>query len=478
MWMTDHLMNRELGNMYGMAYARIPLKASPNIRCADAFETDWNGLLPAVQCDYILGNPPFGGSKTPGHQGVVKRLAGGGTLDHAAAWFLRAAEYTEANRHARIGFVATNSLVQGGQVGQLWPILLDGHGLSIQYAYTPFKWSSEASGTAHVHVVIIGLGRARERRRLFRVDGDDILEENPRMITPYLHGAESARVVRKTALPLNGLPELTIGSQTIFAEPYIFSDDKKEEFLGAEPGAGPYLKPYVGADEFINGGQRGILALHDIKPEVLRRLRKTMARVEEVRKLRLGSKRKSTLRLAETPTAYGVSAMPASPFLAVPSTSSERRKYVPIGYLEPPTIPSHALMIIPDAPLGLFGLLTSYMHMVWLDRIGGRLETRYRYSAGMVYNTFPVPDSPLDALEPHAQRVLDARAAHPDSTLADLYDQVTMPPDLVKAHRRLDRNVDKMYRRKPFNSDDERIEFLLDRYEGMVSSTPADRKHM
>ena len=257
---------------------------------------------------------------------------------------------------------------------------------------------------AHVHVVIIGLGRDRVQRRLFHVDGDDILEENPRMITPYLYGSERAMVVHKTTRTLNGLPELTIGSQTIFAEPYIFSDDK-EEFLRAEPGAGPYLKPYVGADEFINGGQRWILALHDIRPEVLRRLPKTMARVEEVRKLRLGSKRKSTLRLAETPTSYGVSAMPTSPFLAVPSTRSERRKYVPIGYLEPPTIPSHALMIIPDAPLGLFGLLTSRMHVVWLYYVGGRLKSDYRYSAGLVYNTFPIPDSPLDGLEPDAQRV-------------------------------------------------------------------------
>lgn len=215
MWMTDHLMNRELGDRYGLTYARIPLKASPNIRCADALETDWNDLLPAAECDYILGNPPFGGSKTPGHQGVMRRLAGGGTLDHVAAWFLKAAEYTETNRHTRIGFVATNSLIQGEQVGQLWPNLLDSHGLSIQFAYTPFKWSSEARGMAHVHVVIIGLGRGREQRRLFHVDCDDVLEENPRMITPYLYGAERARIVRKTARPLNGLPNLRIGSQPL-----------------------------------------------------------------------------------------------------------------------------------------------------------------------------------------------------------------------------------------------------------------------
>ena len=469
MWMTDHLMNRELGDRYGLAYARIPLKASPNIRCADALETDWNDLLPAADCDYILGNPPFGGSKTPGHQDVVKRLAGGGTLDHAAAWFLKAAEYTEANRHTRIGLVATNSLVQGEQVGQLWPILLDRHGLSIQYAYTPFKWSSEASGMAHVHVVIIGLGRDRERRRLFHVDGDDTLEENPRMITPYLYGSERARVVRKTAWPLNGLPTIRIGSQPIDDRNYIFSDAEMEAFLMTESGAKPYMRRYVGASDFIRGKRRWILALDGVEPSMLSRLPKVKERVNNVMVFRLKSKRESTLKAAETPSMFGLSVIPDKPFLLMPRVSSERRKYVPIGYVEPPAIPSDSTMIVPDASLGLFGLLTSYMHMVWLDRIGGRLKSDYRYSKGMVYNTFPVPDKPLDALERYARHVLDARAAHPDSTPADLYDPITMPPDLVKAHRRLDRNVDKMYRREPFNSDDERIEFLLDQYESMVS---------
>lgn len=471
MWMTDHLMNLELGDRYGIPYTRIPLKASPNIVCADALETDWNDVLPAADCDYVLGNPPYGGAKTISglQREQVNQIAGlgrsGGTLDYVAAWFFRAAEYSEKAPNMRIGYVATSSIIQGEQVGQLWPHILDKYGLKIDFAYRPFKWGSEAPDMAHVHVVIIGLDRWNgRRRRLFHVDNDEVFEENPDIISPYLVGTEKARIVSETAQPLNSLPKLTIGSQTILAKPYIFSDGEKEEFLHAEPDAEPYMKPYIGADEFINGRQRWILALHDIRPEVLRKLPKTRARVEEVRELRLKSKRRSTLQLAETPTAYGVSAMPTSSFLAVPSTSSERRKYVPMGYLEPPAIPSHALMIIPDASLGLFGLLTSAMHMAWLDVVGGRLETRYRYSAGLVYNTFPVPDKPLKVLEPLAQAVLDARAAHPDSTLADLYDAVAMPPDLVKAHRLLDRKVDRLYRREPFRSDDERIEFLFERY--------------
>ena len=464
MWMTDHLMNRELGERYGLAYARIPLKTSPNIMCADALEKDWNELLPAAQCDYILGNPPFGGSKTPGHQAIVRRLAGGGTLDHVAAWFLKAAEYTEANRHARIGLVATSSIVQGEQVGQLWPILLDSRGLSIQFAYTPFKWSSEAPGMAHVHVVIIGLGRDRERRRLFHVDGDDVLEENPRMITPYLYGAERARVVRKTLRPLNGLPEMRMGSKPIDGGHYIFTDAERAEFLRDEPGAKPYVRPYVDARGFIHDKRRWILALHDIEPDRLRALPYVVERVKLVKRHRLKSRAPSTRALAETPTLYHLNVIPKKPFLVIPEISSEKRKYIPIGYIAPPAIPSNRLMVVPDASLGLFGLLTSAMHMVWLDVVGGKLETRYTYSKGVVYNTFPVPDEPLSVLKPLARAVLDARAAHPDSTLADLYDQTAMPPDLVKAHRRLDRKVERLYSRERFRSDDERIEFLLDRY--------------
>ena len=471
MWMTDHLMNRDLGERYGLVYARIPLKASPNIICADALDVDWNDLLLAADCDYILGNPPFGGSKTPGHQSVVRRLARGGTLDHVAAWFLKAAEYTEANRHTRIGFVATNSIVQGEQVGQLWPNLLDSHGLSIQFAYRPFKWDSDAPGMAHVHVVIVGMWRGVEQRRLFHVDGDDVLEENPRMITPYLYGAESTRVVCKTLRPLNGLPEMVMGSKPIDGGHYIFTHMEREEFLRKEPGAEPYMRPYVNAQDFIHGGRRWILALHDVEPNILREMPLTASRVKAVREYRLASRSAPTRDLADTPIRYHLNVLPDAPFLAIPRVSSENRKYVPIGYLEPPAIPSDATMVVQDASLGLFGLLTSYMHMVWLDYIGGRLKSDYRYSAGMVYNTFPVPAKSLDILEPYAQAVLDARAVHPGSTLADLYDQTTMPPNLATAHRRLDSKVERLYSSEQFRSDDERIGFLLERYEKMAASS-------
>ena len=476
MWMTDHLMNLELGAKYGVHYTRIPLKASPNIACADALETDWNDILPAAQCDCILGNPPYGGSKvmSPHQREQVRRIAGlggtGGTLDYVTAWFFRAARYSDAAPHIRTGFVATNSIIQGEQVGQLWPNLLDPYGLHIAFAYRPFKWGSDAPGMAHVHVVIVGLARGNGERRLFHIDGSDILEDCPPVISPYLIGTERARVVLESPRPLNGLPEMRMGSKPIDGGHFIFTDDERKTFLQAEPGAEPYMRPYVDARGFIHGKRRWILALHDAEPNILRGMPLVASRVKAVREFRLTSKSASTRDLADTPTSYHLNVLPDKPFLAIPSTSSERRRYVPIGYLEPPTVPSNAMMVVQNASLGPFGLLTSYMHMVWLDVVGGRLETRYRYSEGMVYNTFPVPDSPLDALKPYAQAMLDARAAHHDSTLADLYDPVTMPPDLVKAHRRLDTKADRLYRREPFHSDDERVEFLFGKYGEIVNS--------
>ncbi len=468
-WMTDHLMNRQLGDIYGQSYARIPLERSPNITCSDALEIDWNNVLPSTECNYILGNPPYGGSKvmTSQQREQVRQLASlgksGGTLDYVTAWFIKAVQYTEDNHHTRIGFVATNSIIQGEQVGQLWPILYK-HGFDIEFAYKSFKWGSEAPGMAHVHVVIIGLMRHAGRRRLFHVDGED----NPPRISPYLLGAERVRIVHESYHALNGLPQMVMGSKPIDGGRYIFRDEEMEEFLQMEPRVKPYMRPYIGAEEYINGKRRWILALHDIEPSELRGLPYATRRVGEVKSIRLASRAPSTRKLADTPTYYHLNVLPTKPFLFIPSVNSEKRRYVPMGYLEPPIIPSNLGLVVEGASLGLFGLVISEMHMTWLRYVGGRLGNGYRYSKGMVYNTFPVPDSPLDVLEPYAQTVLKARAAHPESTLADLYDPDIMPPDLVKAHRVLDRHVDRLYRKEPFVSDDGRMEFLLDRYENMT----------
>ena len=263
------------------------------------------------------------------------------------------------------------------------------------------------------------------------------------------------------------MPQLLTGSQPIDGGHYIFDAIECAAFLDAEPDAARWLRPFIGAREYLQGGERWILALHDAPPEVLARLPHVRKRIAAVRAFRQGSKRKSTLKLADTPTLWQVNVLPDAPFLVIPEVSSERREYAPIGWLEQPTIPSNLVRILADASLADFALLTSTMHMAWLRHIGGRLKSDYRYSIGLVYNTFPLPpkDSDLSRLEPLAQAVLGARAAHPGATLAHLYDPDLMPPNLRRAHQAVDRAVDRLYRRKEFASERERVEHLFMLYE-------------
>lgn len=444
----------------------------------------------------MLGNPPFVGAKyaSPQRREQVRRIAAlggsGGTLDYVTAWFIKAGEYIQQS-DAQIGFVATNSITQGEQVAQLWPVLFDRCALEIAFAHRTFAWGSDARGMAHVHVVIIGLakqGAAPREKRLFSYETikGEPHESRHTAISPYLFDAsgltDSRLVVRESARPLNGLPRLLSGSQPIDDGNYIFNADERAAFLREEPNAEPYLRPFVGSREFLQGGERWILALQDANPVDLRAMPKVLERMQAVRTFRAQSKRKSTLAIADYPTQYNVNVVPDTPFLVVPEVSSERRDYIPIGWLEPPVIPSNLVRIIENANKPLFALLTSAMHMAWLRQIGGRLESRYRYSIGLVYNTFPVPPVPterLQRLEPYADAVLAARAAHPDATLADLYDPDVMPVDLRRAHRALDGAVDKLYRRSPFSSDRERVEHLLGLYEKMMvplAATPPRRR--
>lgn len=288
--------------------------------------------------------------------------------------------------------------------------------------------------------------------------------------------ADPHLVVRETSKPLNSLPRLIIGSKPIDGGHYIFTDQEKEAFLAEEPGAEPFMRPYIGTREFVNGTIRWILRVAEASPAVLARLPKVRERIAAVRKFRQGRTSKPTQALAATPALYHVNIIPDTLFLVVPKVSSERREYVPIGWIDPPTIPSDLVFVLEDASLPLFALLTSAMHMSWLRHIGGRHESRYRYSAGLVYNTFPMPpvnQAEIDKLEPLAQAVVDARAAHPGSSLADLYDPDLMPANLRKAHQALDRAVDRLYRGKPFTSDRERAEHLFGLYEEMTAPVTA-----
>ena len=482
MWMMDHIMNNQLSLEFGQTYARIPLEKSPHIVHGDALEIDWSGLLPPEDCSFVFGNPPFVGAKfqTAAQRAQVRRIAAlgktGGTLDYVTAWFIKAGEYVQSG-NARIGFVATNSITQGEQVAQLWPVLFDRSKLEIAFAHRTFAWGSDARGKARVHVVILGLDRREAMRgatrRLFSypdVNGEPE-ESLHQVLSPYLFDAgrlaDPHLTVREESRPINGARRLTIGSKPIDKGYFIFSAEQRGDFLTAEPNAAPFLRPFVGAREFLYGGERWILALHDAPPDELAQLPHVRKRIAAVRAYREESDSLPTQKLAETPTLYHVNVIPTAPFLVIPEVSSERREYAPIGWLEPPTIPSNLVRILNNATLADFAVLTSAMHMAWLRYIGGRLESRYRYSIGLVYNTFPMPPkgADLSKLEPLAQTVLDARANHPSANLATLYDPDLMPPNLRRAHQALDRAVDRLYRRNGFTSESERMEYLFSLYE-------------
>ena len=501
LWMMDHIMNNRLSLEFGKTYARIPIEKSPHIHHGDALEIDWGEVLPPNECSSVFGNPPFGGAKfqSAGQRSQVRRIAAlggsGGTLDYIAAWFIRAGEYVRrarpenSSRPPRIGFVATNSITQGEQVAQLWPLLLDRHRLEIAFAHRTFAWGSDARSKAHVHVVIIGLDtteHAPRDRRLFAYEdlNGEPLESRHAVITPYLFDggalANPHLVVREESRPINAMPRLKTGVQMIDNGILTFTHEEYCDFLADEPRSLTFFRKYIGGDEYINGFHRWILYLADSSPSDLRHLPKIRERIQRVRQYRASSRRPSTIAMSAYPTKVGVDERLSAPFLVLPNTSSERREYIPIGWLTPEVIANQKLRILPDATLAHFALLTSAMHMAWMRVVTGRMKSDYMYSVGVVYNTFPTPpgfkseNASLSALEPLAQAVLDARAAHPDATLADLYDPDLMPPNLRRAHHALDRAIDRLYRRARFTSECERVEYLFALYERLQAPLTAE----
>ena len=480
--MMVHIMNVRLSDALGGYFPRIPLKAAPKIVPGDALELSWSDVLKPSECTYVLGNPPFSGAKTQSaHQRAqIHRIANlgrkKGTLDFVTAWFFKAAEYIQ-NTDADIGFVATNSITQGDQVAQLWPTVLGQKGLCISFAHRTFAWGSEARGKANVHVVIIGLTRksnAPDKKRLFdyeHLKGNPI-ETSVKILSPYLFDAsglaDPETVVTGTTRPLSPRPKMVSGTQPVDFEQYVMDDAQHAALLKLEPGAAPFIKPYIGSDGFINGEKSWVLALQSAQPNQLRALPEIKRRMDVVKARRTASDRTQTKKIADTPAVYNVTVIPKADFLVVPKVSSERREYVPIAYLQPPTIPSDLVFVILQANPYLFALITSRMHMSWLRDIGGRLKSDYRYSIALVYNPFPWPDTDDETRANVAKlgaKVLAERAKFATSTLGDLYDTTTMPPELRKAHRDLDLTVDRLYRKDPFANDRERVEFLLALYE-------------
>ena len=493
LWMMDHIMNNRMSLEFGRTYARIPLRKSPRIVHEDALEVEWSEVLPAERCDYLLGNPPFGGfvMRTEEKQAQTRELmvrlgATGSRLDYVAAWFLKAGAYFQGHR-ARIGFVATNSISQGEQVAQLWPALFDRYDLEIAFAHRTFAWGSDARGVAHVHVVIIGLSDrkgATDVRRLYTYESltGDAEEVRVAAISPYLIDAgrltDRHLVVKRRRASINSFPKINVGTKPVDGGHYLMGEEERYQFVAEEPGAAELLRPFLGSDEYINGKKRWILHVSGQSPTLLRSLPHVMNRIHLVRHYRTKEAGKLGQSLADQPTAYHVSVIPETAFLVIPETSSERRHYVPIGWLHPPAIPSNLLLVVQKAELWQFALLTSAMHMAWLRHVGGRLESRYRYSSGLVYNTFPPPPEDVDLLrlETLAQAILDARADHSAASLADLYDPDLMPRNLRQAHQALDRAVDRLYRPSGFASERERVEHLFMLYEKIQAPLEAARK--
>lgn len=491
LWLTDHQMNTELSLSTGNIYQRIPLKESPHIRCANALRVDWNDLLPAKECSYVLGNPPFVGAKyqDAGQRADIKHVAGQvenvGLLDYVTMWYFRAIEYIKGTG-IRCAFVSTNSISQGEQVAVLWNELYK-HGAIIHFAHRTFSWQSEAKGKAHVYVVIIGFGvKDIPEKRLYEYQ--DIKGEpsvvSVSSIAPYL--VENGNIIiSNRSTPLCDVPEIGIGNKPIDGGNYLFDDDEKAAFIGREPGAEKFFRPWMGSMEFLHGYHRWCLWLGDASPRELRDLPECRKRIEAVHKVRLESKSAPTQKLALTPTRFHVENMPNEPFLVIPGVSSERRSYIPIGFITPDVLASNLVNIIPHATVFHFGVLTSTMHMAWVRQVCGRLKSDYRYSAKLVYNNYPWPMDATMAqkakVEECAKKVLAVRQDYLDkgSTLADLYDPLYMPAPLLKAHQALDRAVDRCYRSEKFTSERERVEYLFQCYETLTSplapSAPAKK---
>lgn len=484
MWLIDHQMNVKVSQTFGNALVRIPLVKSANIVHANALQFDWNEVIPATNCDHVFGNPPFVGAKymSDGQRddarAALEGIRNAGLLDFVACWYVKAARYMHDNPRCRAAFVSTNRITQGEQVSALWSWMLD-QGITIDFAHRTFAWASEARGKAAVHCVIVGFSVCDyPNKRIFEYP--DIKGEPQEVavetINPYLAAGPNITLPNRRT-PLCAAPSIGIGNKPIDGGHYLFTPEEKEVFLREEPEAEPLFRQWVGAKELLNNIERWCLLLGGCQPAEMRRMPQVLARVNAVREFRLASKSEPTRRLADSPTRFHVENIPTADFLVIPEVSSERRHYIPIGFFGSDTLASNLLKIVDTADPYHFGVLSSVMHMAWTRAVCGRLKSDFRYSAGIVYNNFPWPD-PADrqrtAIEAAAQGVLDARSRYPDSSLADLYDPLSMPTDLLKAHQALDRAVDAAYGVRSasarWKTEAERVGFLFELYQELVEA--------
>jgi type II restriction/modification system DNA methylase subunit YeeA len=536
MWLIDHQMNMQISTAFGDYVARIPLRKAATIIHGNALQVDWTDLIKQhllpfdnksnlyelneppetyvkskrgekvneVVFNYIIGNPPFIGksmqnaAQKTDMELIFKDVKGAGVLDYVSAWYVKAAQYmryvsnkygielSDKNTHGftKCAFVSTNSITQGEQVGILWNELFKKYKIKIHFAHRTFQWNNEAKGNAAVHCVIVGFANFDTIRPKLIYEYQDIKSEpteiQAKNINPYLiEGSDT--FIDKRSKPICNAPEINRGNMpNDDGNLILFNEDELNDYLKIEPNGKKWIRKYIGADDFINNKKRFCFWLLDAEPNELKQLPELLKRIENVKQYRLSSPRETTNKLAQTPALFAEIRQPKKDYLVIPSVSSERRTYIPIGYEISTTIPNTDVMLIEVDSKYVLGVMLSIMHMTWAKNTCGRMKSDYRYSNGIVYNNFPWPESPTEkqkqAVEQAAQQVLDARAQFPNSSLADLYDPLTMPPALVKAHQQLDKAVDQCYRSAPFTSEAKRMEFLFELYEKYTAGLLAGEK--
>ena len=479
-------MMKETENIVHMDLDFLPLKSNPNIVEGNALRIDWNSVVPKEKLNYIMGNPPFSGYSNQSPEQKDDMLSiyvddsgqpypTAGKIDYVSGWYFKAAVLME-NTPIRTAFVSTNSITQGEQVAGVWKPLYERFRIHIDFAHRTFRWDSEATLKAHVHCVIVGFSHTDNpaSRRLY--DGQTCL--TCPTINPYLNSAPIV-FIESRKKPICAIPEMTTGNRPADGGHLIIEAKDYDAFIKKEPGALKLIKRLVGAEEFINGKKRYCLWLVGASPAELRKMPEVMKRIELCRQDRLNAPDPGRRKLADTPTLFREVLNPDTAII-VPRHSSENRQYVPFGFVKPDVICADSSLLIPDATLYHFGVLESSVHMAWMRTVCGRLKSDYRYSKDIVYNNFPWPDCTSGesgtaaelrrSISKTAQGILDARAKYPDCSLADLYDEVTMPPELREAHQANDRAVMKAYGFKPSLTEPEIVAELMSRYRKLVET--------
>ena len=473
MWIAEYQMREETGEIVKLEDDFLPLKSYANIHQGNALRTDWQQIVKPEDLAYIIGNPPFLGYSNQNSAQKEDLLSvfvdekgkaykNTGKIDYVAGWYMKSALMMQANPKVQTALVSTNSITQGEQVANIWKPLVERFGLHIDFAWRTFRWDSESSGKAHVHCVIIGFSIGERKRKPIIFDGESQIEA--KHINGYLIDMENVWV-ESNKKQISGAQKMCKGSQP--TGNLFVTLEERSNLIASYPDVLPYVRKFLGAMEFINGQERYCLWLKEANPSVIRKCPIILERIEEVRNERLKSTKAATRKWAESPTLFTEDRQPNADYILVPRHSSEKRVYIPMGFISKNVICGDANLLIPNATTYDFGILTSVLHMAWMRVICGRIKSDYRYSADIVYNNFPWPEATEEQkqkISDFAQRVLDARASHPDWSLADLYHPDFMPQDLRRAHKELDKAVLKLYGLKSDIDEMDIVRHLLGLY--------------